>query len=380
MARVNIDLIQDIQGDNEQIIDLLRELVERESPSNHKELVDEVGLFIANWLGENGLIPQVLPRKEVGDLVWGEWGQDQPGRILVLCHIDTVWQPESLLRNPFRVEDGRIYGPGIYDMKGGVASTLKIQEYLHRGWISPGKKVRFLYTTDEELTSSHSREVIEEFALESDVVLVTEPPLPGGGLKTTRKGVGSYLIKIHGQSAHSGVEPEKGIDAVDELSRRIREILSLSSPNHGTTVTVTQIRGGTAMNVIAEYAEAVVDTRFTSQEEADRVDQALRDLQPEVPGARLEVEGGIERYPMVKTDRSQELFMMAQEIAVELGFDLDDGSSGGGSDGNFTSALGIPTLDGLGIPGDGAHAWHEHVQVDQLAPRIALLARLIERL
>ena len=151
-------------------------------------------------------------------------------------------------------------------------------------------------------------------------------------------------------------------------------------PEKGTTVTVTQVRGGTAMNVIAEYAEAVVDTRFTSQEEADRVDQALRHLKPEVPGARLEVEGGIERYPMVKTDGSEELFAMAQEIAAELGFDLDDGGSGGGSDGNFTSALGIPTLDGLGIPGDGAHAWHEHVQVDQLAPRIALLARLIERL
>jgi glutamate carboxypeptidase len=380
MARAKTDLISKIEDEIEQIIDLLRELVERESPSEHKELVDGVGLFIANWLREQGLTPQVLPRQEVGDIIWAEWGQEQSGRILVLCHIDTVWQAGSLKRNPFRVEDGRIYGPGSYDMKGGVASTLKIQEYLKRGWISPGKKVRFLYTTDEELTSSHSRGIIEEFARDSDVVLVTEPPLPGGCLKTARKGVGSYLIKIHGKSAHSGIEPEKGIDAVDELSRRIGEIRSLSLPEEGTTVTVTQVRGGTAINVIAEYAEAVVDTRFTSQEEADRVDQALRDMKPEVPSARLEVEGGIERYPMVKTDRSEELFTMAQEIAAELGYDLDEGGSGGGSDGNFTSALGIPTLDGLGIPGDGAHAWHEHVQVDQLAPRIALLARLIERL
>ena len=212
------------------------------------------------------------------------------------------------------------------------------------------------------------------------MVLVTEPPLPGGGLKTARKGVGSYLLKIHGKSAHSGVEPEKGIDAVDELSRRILEIRSLSLPQEGTSVAVTQVRGGTAINVIAEYAEAVVDTRFTSKQEADRVAQALRSMKPEVAGARLELEGEIERYPMVKTDRSEELFVTAREIAAELGFDLAEGASGGGSDGNFTSALGIPTLDGLGIPGDGAHAWHEHVEVDQLAPRIALLARLIESL
>ncbi len=380
MAKANPDLVEKIQGQTEQIIDLLGELVERESPSNEKERVDEVGTFIADWAREHGLAPQVLPREEVGDLVWAEWGQEQPGRILVLCHIDTVWQAGSLEHNPFRLEEGRIFGPGSYDMKGGVVSTLKIQEYLNRGWIAPSKKVRFLYTTDEELTSSHSREVIEDFARESDVVLVTEPPLPGGGLKTARKGVGSYLLKIHGKSAHSGVEPEKGIDAVDELSRRILEIRSLSLPQEGTSVAVTQVRGGTAINVIAEYAEAVVDTRFTSKQEADRVAQALRSMKPEVAGARLELEGEIERYPMVKTDRSEELFVTAREIAAELGFDLAEGASGGGSDGNFTSALGIPTLDGLGIPGDGAHAWHEHVEVDQLAPRIALLARLIESL
>ena len=380
MAKANPDLVEKIQGQTEQIIDLLGELVERESPSNEKERVDEVGTFIADWAREHGLAPQVLPREEVGDLVWAEWGQEQPGRILVLCHIDTVWQAGSLEHNPFRLEEGRIFGPGSYDMKGGVVSTLKIQEYLNRGWIAPSKKVRFLYTTDEELTSSHSREVIEDFARESDVVLVTEPPLPGGGLKTARKGVGSYLLKIHGKSAHSGVEPEKGIDAVDELSRRILEIRSLSLPQEGTSVAVTQVRGGTAINVIAEYAEAVVDTRFTSKQEADRVAQALRSMKPEVAGARLELEGEIERYPMVKTDRSEELFVTAREIAAELGFDLAEGASGGGSDGNFTSALGIPTLDGLGIPGDSAHAWHEHVEVDQLAPRIALLARLIESL
>ena len=374
------DLIEKIQGEREQIIELVRQLVERESPSHRKNLVDEVGSFIVEQLGSSGLTPQVIPRKEVGDIIWAEWGEGESGRILVLCHIDTVWELGSLARNPFRVEEGRIYGPGVFDMKGGVAATLKVQEYLSRGWISPGKKVRFVYTTDEELTSSHSRELIEDFARESDLVLITEPPLPGGGLKTFRKGVGSYLIKIHGKSAHSGLEPEKGIDAVDELARRIIEIRSFSVPEMGTTVAVTKVRGGTAINVIAEYAEAVVDTRFTTQEEGERVDGRLRELKPDLPGARLEVEGGIDRSPMVKTSRSERLFQSAQEIAAELGFDLAEGGSGGGSDGNITAALGVPTLDGLGIPGDGAHAWHEHIEVSELAPRIALLARLIEQL
>ena len=373
-------LIEKIQGETDQIIELLRSLVERESPSRRKDLVDQVGACIVEHVVAQGLTPQVVPRKEVGDLIWAEWGEEEEGRILVLSHIDTVWEAGSLARNPFRVENGRVYGPGIFDMKAGVAATLKVQEYLARGWISPRRKVRFLYTTDEELTSTYSRDLIEEFAQESDLVLVTEPPLPGGELKTSRKGVGTYLVKIHGKSAHSGLEPEKGINAVEELARQILDIQSLSALAEGTTVTVTQVQGGRALNVIADYAEATVDTRFRTTEEAQRVDGGIRNLQPNLPGIRLEVEGGIDRSPMVKTPRSEEMFESAQGVATELGFDLGEGESGGGSDGNITAALGVPTLDGLGISGDGAHAWHEHIEVSALAPRIALLARLIERL
>lgn len=374
------DLIGKIQGETEQILELLRNLVELESPSHRKDLVDQVGFMIAEHLGAQGLIPQVVSREEVGDVVWAEWGEKEEGRILVLCHLDTVWEEGSLARNPFRVEEGRVYGPGIFDMKAGVAATLKIQEYLARGWIRPRRRVRFLYTTDEELTSAHSREFIEGFAQESDLVLITEPPLPGGHLKTSRKGVGSYVIKVHGKSAHSGLEPEKGINAVEEMARQIEGIHALSAPAQGTTVTVTIVRGGHAINAIAELAEATVDTRFRTPEEGDRVDGQIRRLKTHVPGARLEIEGGIDRPPMVKTPRSEELFESAQKIAAQLGFDLGEGESGGGSDGNITAGLGVTTLDGLGIPGDGAHAWHEHIEIDALAPRIALLARLIERL
>ncbi len=373
-------LIEKIQGETDQIIELLRGLVERESPSRRKDLVDQVGACIVEHVAAQGLTPQVVPRKEVGDLIWAEWGEEEEGRILVLSHIDTVWEAGSLARNPFRVENGRVYGPGIFDMKAGVAATLKVQEYLARGWISPRRKVRFLYTTDEELTSTHSREFIEDFARESDLVLITEPPLPGGDLKTSRKGVGRYVVKVHGKSAHSGLDPEKGINAVEELAEQIGGIHSLSAPAQGTTVTVTMVRGGHALNAIAEYAEATVDTRFRTLEEGERVDGEIRHLQSRVPGTRLEIEGSIDRPPMVKTPRSEELLQSAQEIASELGFDLGEGESGGGSDGNITAALGIATLDGLGIPGDGAHAWHEHIEMSALAPRIALLARLIERL
>ncbi|MDA2936756.1 M20 family metallopeptidase [Acidobacteria bacterium AH-259-A15] len=373
-------LVERIRGETDQIIELLRSLIERESPSHRKDLVDQVGAFIVDHLRANRFTPRVESRKEVGDIIWAEWGKGEKGRVLVLCHIDTVWEPGSLARNPFRVEDGRIYGPGIFDMKSGVAATLKVQEYLARGWICPGKKVRFLYTTDEEVASLHSRAIIEEFARRSDLVLVLEPPLPGGGLKTFRKGVGRYVVKIHGKSAHSGLEPEKGINAVEELARQILDIHALSAPEKGTNVTVNVARGGTAQNVIAEYAEAVVDLRFREIEEGERADCALRNLSPHVAGIRLEVEGGIDRPPMIKSRRSKELFKSAKHMAAELGIDLDEGESGGGSDGNITAALGVPTLDGLGIVGDGAHAWHEHVEVAELAPRIALLARLIERL
>ncbi|MCK5352088.1 M20/M25/M40 family metallo-hydrolase, partial [bacterium] len=239
-------LVEKIQAESDQILELLRTLVELESPSHRKDLVDQVGFMIAEHLGVQGLTPQVVPREEVGDVVWAEWGEKEEGRILVLCHMDTVWEEGSLTRNPFRVEDGRVYGPGIFDMKAGVAATLKIQEYLARGWIRPRRKVRFLYTTDEELTSTHSREFIEGFACESDLVLITEPPLPGGDLKTSRKGVGSYVVKVHGKSAHSGLEPEKGINAVEELAQQIEGIHALSAPAQGTTVTVTMVRGGHA--------------------------------------------------------------------------------------------------------------------------------------
>lgn len=374
------NLIARIDDERNGVIELLRKVVELESPSTDKSRVDRLASFIADRLRSNGIDPHVAARKAVGDIVWGEWGNGSEGQILVLCHIDTVWEPGSLARNPFRVEEGRIYGPGIFDMKSGVTATLKIQEYLAQGWIRPRKKVHFLYTTDEEIGSQHSRALIEDLGRQSDLVLLTEPPLPGGALKTFRKGVGDFVLKIHGRAAHAGLDPEKGINAIEELVAQVQNIHALSQPELGTGVIVTVVRGGLRENVIPEYAEANIDARFRTIEEGQRVERSMRQLKAGLPGARLEVIGGINRPPMIRTARTQQLFEKARTLAGEIGIDLQEGESGGGSDGSFTAALGIPTLDGLGITGNGAHAVNEHIELDALAPRIALLAKLIEGL
>ena len=376
-------LLNMIEQEREEIIDLMQLLVEHESPSQDKNLVDRLGVFIAERLEQYGLFPQFIPRSEVGDILWAEWGNEideVEGRVLFLCHIDTVWSPGSLLANPFRLEQGKIYGPGIFDMKAGVAATLKVCEYISQGWIRPRKKIRFLFTTDEEVNSFHSRTIIEEFAAESDSVMVMEPPLPGGGLKTCRSGVGTYRLNIQGKSAHTGLDPEKGISAVEELARQVLYIKSLSEPEVGTYVTVNVVQGGTVCNVIPENAEALIDTRFRTLEEGQRVDRELRQHKTFLPGVRLQIDGLIDRPPLLKSKKSLSLFRLARQISQELEFDLEEGESGGGSDGNFTAALGIPTLDGLGFPGDGAHAQHEHIEISGIAPRLALLALLAERL
>ncbi len=374
------DLLEQTDKERPQFIKLLRSLVELESPSTHKELVDQLGSFVIEHLLRNGLSPQRVSRPDAGDLIWSQWGEKQAGQILVLCHLDTVWEPGSLKGNPFRVENQRIYGPGILDMKAGVAATLKIQEYLAQGWLEPRKKVRFLYTTDEEICSRASRDVIEEFARQSDVVLVTEPPLPGGVLKTFRKGIADFSIKIHGKLAHAGLDPENGINAVEEMAHQILRIHSFAAPEKGTTVAVTVVRGGVRPNVIPEYAEAMVDARFRSMREGEGLQRSIYRLKPHLRGARLELSGKIDRPPMVRTERTRQLFAAASQIARTLGIELREGDAGGGSDGNFTAALGVATLDGLGIPGNGAHTWQEYIDLEALVPRTVLLARLIELL
>jgi glutamate carboxypeptidase len=373
-------LIDQIERDRDAYLELLRALVELESPSTQKHLVDRIGAFVAEQLAQNGLSPQFEKRSEVGDILWAEWGRGSEGRILVLCHMDTVWEEGTLRHSPFRIEEGRACGPGVFDMKAGLAATLKIQEYIARGWLLPKRRIRFVYTTDEETGSLFSRSLIEDFARQADLVLLPEPPLPGGVLKTFRKGSGSYVVRAIGKAAHAGVNPQEGVNAVAEIALQIPGIHRLSDPEAGTSVIVTTVRGGQRENVIPELAQAGVDVRFETLSEGERVDAAIRRLKPSLPGASLEIEGLIDRPPLIQTEKSRLLFERARGIAAGLGIELREGRTGGGSDGSFSAALGIPTLDGLGIPGAGAHAPDEHIEVAAIASRVALLARLLERL
>jgi glutamate carboxypeptidase len=240
--------------------------------------------------------------------------------------------------------------------------------------------VTVLLTSDEEVGSNSSRKLIEAEAANCRAVLVLEPSLPGGVLKTARKGVGRFTVKAIGRAAHAGIEPENGINAIDELSRQILKLHNMTDLSRGTTVTVGVVQGGTRSNVVPAEAAAEVDARVSSLEEAERITSNIKALSPELPGARLEVRGAISRPPMERTAETARLFQAARAVAAELGFDLQEGATGGASDGNFTAALGIPTLDGLGAVGGGAHAVNEWVDIDSLPQRAGLLAGLIESL
>ena len=310
--------------------------------------------------------PQSNPRQPRAGGVAQESAQQSAARpALVLCHYDTVWPVGALATHPFRVEEGRAYGPGIFDMQ----TSLALVEFGLRAVRDLGlrlpRPVVVLVTSDEEIGSTTSRALIEEEALRAAYVLVLESPLAGGVLKTARKGTGTFHIAAFGRAAHAGVEPEKGVNAIEELAHQVLAVHRLARPDAGTTVSVGTIAGGSVSNVIPAHAEAAVDVRAWTQAEAERIDRALHGLTPVLPGARVEVTGGWNRPPLERS-ATQALFERVRTIGFSLGLDLQEGSTGGGSDGNFTGALGVPTLDGLGVPGAGAHADHEHILVDEI--------------
>lgn len=358
------------------VADLAR-LVELESPSDDKAAIDRLGAVLAADLRGLGAEVAVLPQPAAGNHLRARWG-DGPGGILLLCHMDTVWPLGTLAHMPVRVEGGRFHGPGAFDMKGGIVNALWALRALRTLDLQPKCRVTLLITSDEEVGSTTSRPLIEAEALTHDIVYVLEPAHPPhGALKTWRKGVGSYRISVTGQAAHAGAAHDEGINAIEELAHQVLVIQALTDYGAGTTVNVGVIGGGTRSNVVPAQAWAEVDYRVMSQAEADRIDAALRNLAPHLPGTIIEVTGGLNRPPMVRTPANLALYGQAEAIATELGLTISETGTGGGSDGNFTSALGVPTLDGLGVAGDGGHALHEHVIPTSLPERAALLAGLL---
>lgn len=352
-------------------------LVRVESPTDDAAAVNRCGDIVAARLRDCGASVQRIPGGTAGDHLLATLGTGRR-RVLLLGHFDTVWPVGQLARMPVHREGGRWHGPGILDMKAGLSMGLLAARAVHDLAPEAGC-VAMLWTTDEETGSRTSRALIEAEATKADAVLVLEPALKGGALKTSRKGIGQFRVEARGVAAHAGVDPASGVSAVRELARQILALEALHDLDRGVSVNAGVVQGGTRPNVVPEHAIAIVDVRAPSLDEAARIERAFAALTPQVPGASLQVSGGFERPPMERSAGVAWLYSLASAVAAELGQPIAEGGTGGGSDGNFTAALGVPTLDGLGALGDGAHALHEHVETDQLIPRTALLAGLIAR-
>jgi len=360
------------------LIHLIETLAAIESPTDDKAAVDRCGDELERQLGALGMRTTRVATARAGDHLLAEIGEAGP-RVLLLGHFDTVWPIGQLARMPLERRDGRLYGPGVFDMKAGIGLGMQAVRALEATGARRGR-IAMLWTTDEETGSGTSRALVEREALASDAVLVLEPALPGGAVKTTRKGCGQFEVVTRGIAAHAGVDPAKGVSAIGEMARQILAIEALADLPNGVSVNVGLVSGGSRPNVFAEEARAVVDVRSPTAAQADAIVAAMTSLTPVLPGARIEVTGGFERPPMERTEGVARLYETARTVASALGATLDEGGTGGGSDGNFCAALGVPTLDGLGAVGDGAHALHEHVEIASLRFRAALLAGLIREL
>lgn len=348
-----------------------------ESPSNDPAATTRMAQMAAGHLAAAGAAVEIIPGQVNGSMVQATWAGGDGKPLLLLAHHDTVHPIGSLARNPPRVEDGRVYGPGSYDMKGGAllaAAALAAIRSLGRPLPRP---VILLSTADEELSSTDSRPLIEALARQAEAVLVLEPAFYGGELKTARKGVGTFTIRALGRASHAGGAHELGINAIVELAHQVRALTDLTDYERGITISVGLIQGGSAVNTVPAAAEMQVDARVWRLEDAAWVNQQVYALRPHLPGASLQISGGVDRPPMERLPGTVRLFELARRLGQEIGLDLVERAVGGASDGNFTAALGIPTLDGLGVCGDGAHTDEEYVLIGQLAPRAAVLAGLL---
>jgi glutamate carboxypeptidase len=364
----------------EQIIQTIRQLVEIESPTDNKEAVDRLGSLLAGRFEGLGGHAKFHRTQGFGDHLQVDFpGKGKP--VMLLGHLDTVYPLGTLSTMPFRQADGRLWGPGTFDMKSGIAFMLHAIEAL-RFWHEDQmpRPVTILLVSDEEVSSDTSRRITESLAQKSAAVLVLEPAHgPKGAVKTARKGVGEYLLKVTGKAAHSGLDFEKGQSAIVELSRQILEISKLVDLKKGITLNVGTVQGGTRSNVIPAEASAVLDVRVPRAKDAAGIDRRLRSLRPFNRKCKLEIKGGVNRPPMERSPGVVSIYKKAAGIAKQLGWKLEEAAVGGGSDGNFTAGLGIPTLDGLGAVGEGAHASHESVLISELPRRAALIAELIEK-
>jgi glutamate carboxypeptidase len=357
------------------MLDTLKRWVNHDSPTFDKPSVDALGRQVAGAFARLSTSIEAQPQSEYGDhyrIVWGQGAR----QILLLAHLDTVWPKGEAAQRPFAVRDGKATGPGVNDMKSGIVIGLYALRALVETGQMPAHRLVYLLTSDEEIGSPTSRALIEAEALRSDYVLVLEPSR-WGPLTTWRKGVGRFTLEVKGIASHSGVDPEKGVSAIEEMAHQILKLHAMSDLARGTTVNVGMVQGGTRVNVVAASAQAEVDLRVMTLTEGKRMQKAVMGLVPVLKGTSIYVSGGINRPPFEETPAGLALYERARIVGARLGLELDKIGSGGGSDGNFTAALGVPTLDGLGAVGQGSHALNEHILVKSLPQRATLLAELV---
>ena len=357
------------------VLDLTRRLAQIESPTTDKAAVDRLGAALAAELGSLGASVTVHPQAVAGDHLLARWGEGSGG-LLVLCHMDTVWDLGTLERMPLVVRDGKLYGPGVCDMKGGIALFLAVLQTLKASGRPFPHPLAALFTSDEETGSSTSRPLIESLGRAAALTLVLEPGLPNGAIKTSRKGTGDISIAAHGRAAHAGVDHEKGRNAIEELAHHLLSAQRLTDYARGTTVNVGVVHGGTRPNVVPEEARAEVDFRVLDAAEVARLQDWAASLHPVLEGTTVSAEVTLNRPPMPRDATMAAAFLKAQSIASQIGLSLKEGSTGGGSDANFVAPLGVPVLDGLGVVGNSAHSEREHLVIDSLPERAALLAAL----
>lgn len=355
---------------------LLKRLVETESPSHDKAAVDRVGLLVAEEARKLGATVEVIENAEAGNHVISKWGSGK-GQILFLCHLDTVFPLGTIQNMPYRESDGKIFGPGTLDMKAGIVIALgAIEDAIKRGMTRP---VALLCTSDEEIGSLTSRDVIERLAHVSELVLVMESALVDGSLKTWRKGVGEFWVKTKGVASHAGGDHAKGRNAIEEMAHQIIKIQKLTDYSKQTTLNVGVIQGGTVSNVVPDECTVQVDVRVMQPDEWERLESEMNKLRSVLEGTSLHITGGLNRPPMPFDMLMQTTFEKAKSIAKEIGMDLKAGGSGGGSDGNFVAPLGIPVLDGMGAVGEGYHSEREYIFENSLDERVKLISELLRK-
>ena len=361
------------------MIDATREIVEIESPSYDVERSKTVQLWIENEARKVGLDLEIerIPADGFGEhlIIRAFPGDAKP--YLLLGHSDTVHPVGTKEQNPTRIEGEKFYGCGIFDMKAGIVLMLEALRYFAETGTKPSRPITIFLSCDEEVGSYSGRPLLEKEAANAEACLVFEPSA-AGRVKTGRKGTGMYTVRAHGVPAHAGLDPEKGASAILELSRQIERLQSFNKIEAGTTVNVCTMRGGTTTNVIPEHAECTVDVRFSSMDEAARIDADINRLKSFDERVSVSIHGDVNRPPMERTDAVAALYEKARQVAASFDYDLGETQVGGASDGNFVAALGVPVLDGLGITGDGAHTLHEHILVSDIANRASLITLLLK--